>query len=68
MPAQPPSETELRDALMTVLGSLPAGAEFRFFWRDGQQHMTIKLGSEPEQTLCLNRRPDDVGVPTPVHH
>lgn len=65
---RPPTADELRQALMTVLGSLPVGAEFRFFWCDGKKHMTMKFGAEPEQTLCLTRRGNGVGIPTPVHH
>lgn len=68
MSAQPANSEEIRQAIMTVLGTLPEGSEFRFFWRDGKQHMSMKFVGEPEQTMCLNRRPDGVGVPTPVHH
>ncbi len=66
MSACPPTADEIRAAILTVLGTLPAGSEFRFFWKDDKQHMSMKHGQEPEQVLYLNRRHDGVGIPTPA--
>lgn len=66
--AREATQKEIREALMMVLSTLPVGAEFRFFWRDGVQHMAMKFGAEPERLMSLNRRADGIGIPTPVHH
>ncbi len=66
--AREATKEEIRQALLMVLSTLPVGAEFRFFWRDGVQHMAMKFGSEPEQLMSLNRRPDGTGITTPIFH
>lgn len=57
---------EIRNAIMTILGTLPEGMEMRFFWKDGCQHLSMKLDGEPEQLARLNRAPSGIGVVVPA--
>lgn len=36
-------QQKIQDAIKTILGTLPVGAEFRFYWHDGAQHLSRKL-------------------------
>lgn len=39
-------QLKIQDAIKTNLGTLPVGAEFRFYWHDGAQHLiTWKIKS-----------------------
>lgn len=66
--AQPATKDELKTAILTVLGSLPAGADFHFFWRDGVQHMALKFQDGTETVAMLNRRKDGSGQLAQVLH
>lgn len=57
---------DIKTAVLTLLGTLPVDAEFRFYWKDGAQHMSYKFGNEPEQVARLNRAPDGSGVVVPA--
>lgn len=65
MSAKPPTSSELRDSIMTVLGSLPHGCEIRFWWQDDKQHLSMQFDGQPAQVLYINRLADGTGVPTP---
>ena len=68
MSAKPATPDEIRDAILTVLGTLPVGCEMRFWWQDGHQHMSMQHAGQTAQVLYLNRREDGVGIPTPAAH
>lgn len=57
---------DLKAAVLMILSTLPEGAEFRFFWKDGSQHMSFKVGDEPAQVARLSRAPNGVGVVVPA--
>lgn len=57
---------QINDAIMKILGTLPVGAEMRFFWQDGCQHLSMKLEGTSEQIARLNRAPDGTGVVVPA--
>lgn len=57
---------EIGQAMMTILGTLPVGAEVRFYWDDGVQHMSIKYADGTEDVARLNRVSDGVGVLSPA--
>lgn len=66
MAAQPATKKEISDAIMTVLGTLPPNMQMHFYWKNGRQHLSMKVDGEPEQVMYLNRMPDGTGIPTPV--
>jgi hypothetical protein len=68
MTARPPTQAELEAAISTLLGALPEGMEFRFYWLDGRQHLTMTRSDGSQQTLAVVRRADGVGIPTPITH
>lgn len=60
---------EVADAIKTILSTLPEGAELRFYWKDGAQHLCMRLPGQPDQVAKLNRVADGSGVivPNRVH-
>ncbi len=42
---------DIKAAVLTILSTLPEEAEFRFYWKDGAQHMSFKVGDEPARLL-----------------
>ncbi len=57
---------DIKAAVLTILSTLPEEAEFRFYWKDGAQHMSFKVGEEPAQVARLNRAPNGTGVVVPA--
>ncbi len=58
-------QQKIQDAIKTLLGTLPVGAELRFYWHDGAQHLSTKLPGAEEQIARLNRIQDGLGVIVP---
>ncbi|MYM92486.1 hypothetical protein [Duganella vulcania] len=58
--------TEVAAAIRTVLGTLPVGAEIRFYWHDGAQHYCVSLPGQPDQVGRLKRNGDGTGVIVPA--
>jgi len=59
-------KSEIGQAMMTILGTLPVGAEVRFYWYDGVQHMSIKYADGSEEVARLNRSSSGIGVLAPA--
>jgi len=61
--------SDVANAIKTILATLPEGAEMRFYWQDGAQHLCMRLPGQPEQVARLNRAADGSGVivPAQVH-
>ena len=59
-------QDDVRKAILTVLSTLPVDAEIRFFWKDGSQHLSMKLPGESEQIARLSRATNGVGVVVPA--
>lgn len=57
---------EIASAIKTILGTLPEGAELRFYWQDGVQHLHMKLPGQDDQVAKLNRVNDGTGVIVPA--
>lgn len=57
---------EIASAIKTILATLPEGAELRFFWQDGAQHLHMRLPGEADQVAKLNRIADGSGVIVPA--
>ena len=60
---------EITFAIKTILATLPEGAELRFFWQDGAQHLHMRTPGHADQVAKLNRVADGSGVivPTQLH-
>jgi hypothetical protein len=56
----------INDGIMSVLGSLPIGAELRFFWLNGKQHLHFTQDGVDAAFLYLARNAAGVGIPTPA--
>jgi len=52
---------EVANAIKTILSTLPEGAEMRFYWQDGAQHLCMRLPGQPDQVAKLNRVADGSG-------
>ena len=59
---KPPAKNELLDAVVTVLGALPDGADIHFFWMEGMQHVCVGLKNREPVTYHLTRKLDGSGV------
>lgn len=59
-------QDDVRNAMLTLLSTLPVEAEIRFYWQDGSQHMSLRMPGEQEQVARLSRAPSGAGVVVPV--
>lgn len=57
---------EIAAAIKTILATLPDGAELRFFWHDGAQHLHMQMPGQPDQVAKLHRIADGSGVIGPA--
>lgn len=57
---------EIAAAFKTILATLPQGAELRFYWHDGAQHLLMRLPGQADQIARLNRVADGSGVIVPA--
>lgn len=55
---------EIASPIKTILGTLPDGAELRFYWQDGAQHLHMRLPGQQGDTQP-NRVPDRAGLTNP---
>ena len=60
--------SEIGQAMMTLLSTLPIDAEVRFFWCDGIPHMKLKYADGTEELARLNRMPGGFGAIIPVNN
>lgn len=60
---------EIVAAIKTILATLPEGAELRFYWQDGAQHLHMRLPGQADQVAKLNGVADgsSVIVPAQLH-
>jgi hypothetical protein len=56
----------INDGILCVLGTLPVGAEMRFFWRDGKAHLNLSKDGEEVVELFLVRNVAGISIPTPT--
>ena len=64
--SQKSMSSELAGAIKTILGTLQPGAELRFYWHDGAQHLRISSPGQPDQVARLNSAAEGIGVVLPV--
>jgi hypothetical protein len=57
---------EIATAIKTILATLPEGADLRFYWQDGAQHLHMSLPGQPDQVVKLNRAANCSGVIVPA--
>lgn len=57
---------EIASAIKTILATLPNGAELRFYWQDGTQHLHMRLPGQVDQVAKLNRACDWSGIIVPA--
>lgn len=59
-------DRDIREAIMTILGTLPVEMEIRFYWYDGAQHVSMTYSDGSVDTARLNRSQDGIGVVVPA--
>lgn len=57
---------DITSAIKTILATSPDGAELRFYWQDGAQHLHMRLLGKVDQVAKLNRSSDGSGVIVPA--
>lgn len=61
------SSEEMGAAVRMILGSLPAGMEIRFFWKNKQQYVEMRYSDGSVEVARLSRGANGVGTIVPEH-